>query len=238
MWRIVLYLLYINKASFSIPIESYIAINSRTEEILLDIRSVSDASPYRICSAIYSDDCKGTLLGWTSVALPYQKDIEGKYQCSREYLGLFLSLLLVARVFPDRARSATLPPIGVRWVNDNTGALAWADKFKSSSLASIVATTAVTSIQLLTNISFARSEWIPGLTMGDIDHESRREEHQIIGDYSAPSLLPELFFDLESIAPIMQIIKDCEPARTIQYSVSDYHSIFLNIQQQLSSIMD
>jgi len=237
MWRVVLYLLYINKTSFSIPIESYIATNSRSN-IPLDIRSVSDASPYRICSAIYSD-VDGSLIAWTSVALPFAPDIAGRYQCSREYLGLLLTLFLIARAFPERSRSSSSqPPITFRWVNDNKGALVWADKEKASSLASILATMAVTSFQLQTNISFAHGDWIPGLTMGDIDHESRREEHIVLGDYSAPSLLPELFIDLESIPSVMKIISDCEPVNTVQYAVSDYHSIFKNIQNKLSTIME
>ena len=96
---------------------------------------------------------------------------------------------------------------------------------------------AVTSFQLLTNISFSHGEWIPGLTMGDIDHESRREEHIILGDYSAPSLVPDKFINLESIPRVMDLIRDCEPFRAPQYVVSDYHLIFQNIQQQLSGIM-
>ena len=97
---------------------------------------------------------------------------------------------------------------------------------------------AVSVSQLLTNISFGGAEWIPGLTMGEIDHESRREEHLLAGDYSAPSLLPELFVDLESIPSVMEIVRDCEPSRTTQFEITDYHSIFLNLQRQMSSIMN
>ena len=141
MWRVVLYILFIKKSALSIPIESYIAVNSR-DVISLDIRSVSDASPYRICAAIYSE-VDDSLIAWTSVKLPFAADIKGQFQCSREYLGLLLSMFLIARAFPVRSADMSQPPITFRWVNDNTGALVWADKHKASSLASIVATMAI-----------------------------------------------------------------------------------------------
>jgi hypothetical protein len=73
--------------------------------------------------------------------------------------------------------------------------------------------------------------------MGDIDRESRREEHLANGNINyAPSLIPNLFVDLESIPSVMSIIRDCEPARTQQFKVSDYHSIFQNVQRQISQI--
>jgi len=236
MWRVVCFLLYLHPASFSIPIESYLAVNGKADQYI-DLRSVSDASPYRICAAIYSNS-DGSLLGWTSVKLNYAPDIKARFQCNREYLGLLLTMFLIARVFPDRSRSSSAAPLTFKWVNDNTGALAWAEKEKSSSLESIIATMAVTSVQMLTKIKLAGADWIPGLTMGDIDHESRREEHLAAGDYSAPSLLPQLFIDLESIPRVMEIVRDCEPSKAVQYAVNDFHSIFLNIQSQLSSIMD
>lgn len=236
MWRVASFLLFLNPAAFSIPIETYLAMNGEGSRFF-DFRSVSDASPYRICSAIY-DNKSGSLLAWTSVKLNFAPDVKGQFQCNREYLGLLLTLFLIARKFPDRSRSPTKTPLSVQWVNDNTGALAWGDKEKSSSLPSTIVTMAVSSVQLLTNITLAGVDWIPGLTMGDIDHESRREEHLAAGDYSAPSLLPHLFIDLESVPRVMDIVRDCEPARTEQYKVTDYHSIFMNIQQQITTIMN
>ena len=158
-----------------------------------------------IASVQLYSEIDDSLIAWTSVKLPFEADIKGQFQCSREYLGLLLTMFLIARALPDRSWDSHQPPITFRWVNDNSGALVWADKHKTSSLSGIVATMAVTSFQLLTNISFSLGEWIPGLTMGDIDHESRREEHIILGDYSAPSLGPDKFIDLESIPRVMDL---------------------------------
>ena len=66
-------MLFIKKSAFSIPIESYIAVKSR-DIISLDIRSVSDAYPFRICAAIYSE-VDDSLIALTSVKLPFAADI-------------------------------------------------------------------------------------------------------------------------------------------------------------------
>ena len=98
-------------------------------------------------------------------------------------------------VIPNRLGTTSAPPITFKWINDNTGALVWADKNKASSLASITSNMLVTTFQLISNITLLGTEHLPGVEMGDIDHESRRETHIIAGDYSVPSLLPKLFID-------------------------------------------
>ena len=94
----------------------------------------------------------------------------------------------------------------------------------------------VTSFQLLSNISLLGSEHLAGILMGDIDHESRREAHILAGDYSTPSLLPELYVDLESNLDIMEIISDCSPSHASQLKEKDFHDIFLRIQVRLTTI--
>ena len=79
--------------------------------------------------------------------LPFVHDIKARYQNNREYLGLLLSLLLVAISFPDRE-----PNMSVMWVNDNTAALAWAKKGRVSNLSSQFACISVNWLQLILSL--------------------------------------------------------------------------------------
>ena len=94
----------------------------------------------------------------------------------------------------------------------------------------------VTTFQLISNITLLGTEHLPGVEMGDIDHESRRETHILAGDYSVPSLLPELFIDLESNPEIMALIADCSPFSSVHSTEKDFHNIFLRSQSRLKAI--
>ena len=94
----------------------------------------------------------------------------------------------------------------------------------------------VTTLQITSNITLLGSEHLPGLQMGDIDHESRREDHIRVGDYSTPTLLPELFINLESNSEIMAIISDCSPFKSVHSKEKDFHNIFLGTQRRLATI--
>jgi len=235
MWRLVCILLFHRKNWFAIPIEQYISMNGASTSAI-QYRSVSDASPYRICAAFYSNETN-SLVGWTSVKLPFQSDDNNSYQTNREYLGLLLTLFLISNTLSADVRSASGCPITVQWINDNTGALAWGDKNKATSLPSSVANIAVASYQVLTNVSLVGSAWIPGLTMGVIDHESRREEHLAAGDYDSSELDSQLFIDLESNPAVMSIIAMCNPHNAEHYAVDDYHEIFQSIYGYLRGII-
>ena len=207
MWRVASYLLFLNPSCMSLPVEQFLSYNGASDAGIIEFESVSDASPYRVCAAIYHHDTH-LLIGWTSILLPYPEDVDNRFQCSREYLGLIISFLLIGNLFPSRVGKTANPPIPFKWINDNTGALAWADKNKASSLTSIAANMIITTLQITSNITLLGSEHLPGLQMGEIDHESRREDHIRVGDYSTPTLLPELFINLESNSEIMAIISD------------------------------
>ena len=94
----------------------------------------------------------------------------------------------------------------------------------------------VSSLQLLSNITLLGSEHLPGLQMGDIDHESRKEAHIKAGDYSVPSLLPQLYIDLESNADVHSIMVDCSPFQSVRSKEKDFHDIFLRTQRSLESL--
>jgi len=232
MWRIASYMMFNNPSCLAMSIEHFLSLNGALD-LSTEFDSVSDASPYRVCAALYHHDTK-VLIGWTSIRLPFEQDTDNRFQCSREYLGLIVTMLLVGLLFPGRLGPSSWLPIVFHWINDNTGALVWADKNKASSLASITSNMLVTSLQMLSNICLSGSSHLPGIEMGDIDHESRKEDHIIAGDYSVPTLLPELYVDMESNPLIMAIISDCSPFKAIQSSEKDFHTIFLSTQQRLA----
>lgn len=238
MWRVVCLILYKNKAAFSIPIEHYIQVNGGAKDAAVEFHSVSDASPYRICVALYTQPAH-QLVGWSSVLLPYPADTGNQFQTNREYIGLILTLILIARLFPHRLSTAAGLAILFRWINDNTGALAWADKTKSTSLPSIVANMFVAAFQMHTNVTLTGSEHLPGVWMGDIDRESRREDHLAKGNFNyAPTLLPELFVNLESDVDVMEILALCSPHDAIHTKAKDFHLIYQTIHHYLQKIIN
>ena len=62
-----------------------------------------------------------------------------------------------------------------QWVNDNTGAIAWVNANKCSSLASSFACMAISQLNMLTDVWAADAIHIPGENMGEIDAMSRLE---------------------------------------------------------------
>jgi hypothetical protein len=235
MWRVVSYRLFFNPTAYNVSIEQFLSMNGVYATGAIEFESVSDASPYRICSAIYRHGSE-TLIGWTSVLLPFEPDTHNRYQCNREYLGLITTFFLIGKLFPSRLTSSGLLSIVFKWINDNEGALVWADNNKTSSIPSMVANMIVSAFQVLSNITLVGSEHLPGVCMGDIDHESRREEHLVAGDYTAPSLLPHLYIELESDTRFMDLLRRCSPFKAEQYKVDDFHLIFLEISDKLRQI--
>ena len=67
-----------------------------------------------IASVQLYSEIDDSLIAWTSVKLPFEADIKGQFQCSREYLGLLLTMFLIARALPDRSCDSHQPPITFR----------------------------------------------------------------------------------------------------------------------------
>ena len=93
--------------------------------------TVSDASPWRLCAALYCAQTGG-VFAWATYRLPYEKDVVCKSQGRREYLGHLLSILLMVKYASARPAA----PLQYFWINDNKGALAWAEKHRCASLTS------------------------------------------------------------------------------------------------------
>ena len=93
-------------------------------------------------------------MAWTTYRLPYAKEIEARSQGHREYLGNLLALILLIRFHKMRllVHAQVRAPLEYYWVNDNQGALAWAEKKKCSSLASQYACMAVSLLHIQADI--------------------------------------------------------------------------------------
>ena len=140
MWRAAIVLLVANHASLSVPLDLFL-LAAGLQSLLWKV--ISDASPWRLAAGLY-DYASGRLICWTTLLLPYSLTNAHRFQTQREYLGHLLSLLLIV------AHKACFPSLpgtsSYQWVNDNTGAIAWATAHKCRSAASMVACLAVGQI--------------------------------------------------------------------------------------------
>ena len=165
IWRAVIVVAYINPHAMAVSITDYLGAASD----IAPHRVVSDASPWRLCAALY-EPRTNKLLAWTTYRLPYARDIRAQYQCQREYLGYLLSSILIAGY---RRRIRCNNPTQYQWINDNTGAVQWATNHKCDSEASQYACLAVTQIHMGEKLVFQESTYKAGADMGDIDTMSR-----------------------------------------------------------------
>ena len=125
---------------------------------------VIDTSPWRLCAALY-DPTSNELLIWTTYRLPYSRDIRAQFQVQREYLGHLLATILVAR----HGHREVTTPLSYEWINDNTGALKWAETHKCDSEASQYACLAVTQLHQRAKISVWDTTHRAGIHMGEIE---------------------------------------------------------------------
>ena len=169
IWRAAIVSLVTNRTCLSVSFDIFM-LGSVLRS--LQWKVISDASPWRLAAGLYDFE-SGQLTCWTTLLLPYSSMNADRFKTHREYLDHLLSLLLIV------AHKSRLPTStetsSYQWVNDNTGAIAWANKHKCSSLASMFACMAVSQINLLTNVWAAEAVHIPGVTMGEVDLMSRLE---------------------------------------------------------------
>ena len=165
---------------------------------------ISDASPWKICAAVYAKN-GNQVVAWTTLVLPFASDTLGMYQNNREYLGLLLTLILVHRVQQgDQSVSICVPSI--RWTSDNVAALTCLEKDKARSQAAQFANIAIIWAQIYGKVQVNEGVHLAGANMGDIDGASRDKSH--------PSLVAATFIPTESIPGVMELFAACDPAAT------------------------
>ena len=192
---------------------------------------MSDASPWRLAAGLY-DYVSGRLLCWTALLLPFSSADAHRFQTQREYLGHLLSVLLIVayKTSSTTAHGTT----SYQWVNDNTGAIAWVNANKCSSLASSFACMAVSQLNMLSDVWAADAIHIPGETMGEIDAMSRLEA-QADSLTAFPTLTPLTYYNLESPS-VRTLFSRCNPAHAAS-SPAEHHRIFLDVASLISDII-
>ena len=96
--------------AISVSIDTFVP-NPRNREEIHQI--ISDASAWKICAALYHPVIS-TLLAWSEYRLPYNKDIDGRYQGRREYL--VFSVLLMVKYTKKHNLSKTLSSISGKMI--------------------------------------------------------------------------------------------------------------------------
>ena len=227
MWRVMGLLLWANPTSFSISIEMFTHRYDITKlQSNRNVFTITDASGWRICVALYDTETK-FLIAWSSYLFPFKSD-PGLYQNNREFLGVIMSLMLFRIKFPCETSSKNADQFQFKWVGDNKSALSWVTKEKCNSLAGQTASMVYTRFQIYSNIYVNEVEHLPGVMMGDIDHNSR--------DNPAPSLIPSLYVSLDTIPAFASIIKLLDPS--INRNLQQHHTAFINIHELLSVLLN
>jgi hypothetical protein len=210
MWRAAIVMCMADPEAMSVSIDTFVRNPRKKGEIH---PLISDASPWRLCAALYHP-VTSRLLAWSEYRLPYEKDIDGRHQGRREYLGYLFSVLLM--VLYTKRNNLSKTPFQYQWINDNKGALAWAHKDKCSSLASQLTCLVVSQIHMFTKIYKQDPDFLPGKAMGEIDKMSRMEDDETIDSIriqrECPSLLPSLKIDMSSNPLIDEIFQICNPS--------------------------
>jgi hypothetical protein len=163
--------------------------------------------------------------------LPYAKDYECKSQGHREYLGYLFSVLLILRYITKQPSGSDKIPFQYTWINDNRGALQWANKGKCSSLASQYACLAVTQIHMFSNIYREDTDHLPGKAMGEIDLMSRMTDDETLDSERirkvCPSLTAHLMIDMDT--PIVHALFHlCDSSVQLLHE-SDHHVAFQKV---------
>jgi hypothetical protein len=163
--------------------------------------------------------------------LPYAKDYECKSQGHREYLGYLFSVLLILRYINKQSLGSDQLPFQYTWINDNRGALQWANKGKCSSLASQYACLAVTQIHMFSNIYREDTDHLPGKAMGEIDLMSRMTDDETLDSERirrvCPSLTAPLMIDMDT-SIVHALFHLCDPSVQLLHE-KDHHVAFQKV---------
>ena len=234
IWRVVIVRAYLYPASCATPIEMYLQLIPDWLPFII----ISDASPWRLCAALYAPG-SGCLLAWATYRLPYAQDVAARYQGQREYLGhLFSTILLIkyVAVHPEVPK-----PAYYQWINDNNGALAWARKHKCTSLAGQYTCFAVTQLHVMANIHMADPKHKPGLQMGDIDTMSRIPDGQHptspASQAACPTLTPECWWNIDELPELQTLFQLIDPS-VIRITTHDYHTAYNTVYRAIQSLLD
>ena len=152
MWRAAMVLLVNDHTRLSVPLDIFLLTSGGYTSLLWKV--VSDASPWQLAAGLYNY-LSGRLFCWTTLLLSFSSADAYRFQTQREYLGHLLSVLLI--VAYKNSSATAHGTTAYQWVNDNTGAIAWVNSNKCSSLASSFACMAVSQLNMLSDVWAAHS---------------------------------------------------------------------------------
>ena len=233
MWRAAIVIALLDPDAMAVPLHVFIE-NPRDRSAH---PIISDASPWRLCAALYHA-VTGVILAWITYRLPYAKDIEGRSQGHREYLGNLLALILLIQHSKANGRATHGAPLEYYWVNDNKGALAWAEKRKCSSLASQYACLAVSQLHIQADIYMGKPVYKPGIDMGEIDAMSRMEDNETEDSPRiralCPNLTPSTQIHIRGGA-VEKLFQLCDPSIQRNHD-SDHHKAYTMLHSIIAQI--
>lgn len=228
-WRIMLFTLFMDKESLSIPIEVFninnnplFKLNESIHDNTTNLIVQGDAGPDQLAIGIYCNITK-ELISWTTYKLPYPEWDNVNCHTYYEYLVFMLSQILIFILYPNNSNII----VTYQWKNDNTAALAWAAQHACGSGASQFACVTVNWLQIISNILMIKPIFISGIDMADIDRASR--------NMLAPSLTPSKYINIQDNKTINEIFDITSPYNKTPYT-KEHHLLYLKIHKLISQL--
>ena len=233
MWRAAMVICMADPEALSVSIIAFVR-NPRVKHVH---PIVSDASPWRLCAALYHPETSA-LLAWATLRLPYKNDVDGKSQGHREYLGFLFSVLMLLQY--TKLHGIDTESVQYQWINDNMGALQWANKNKCSSMASQMACMAVSQVHMLTKLYMEDPDHLPGVEMGEIDAMSRMADDETIESERirrvCPTLTAVLQIQIMDSPNLMELFQLCDPSIQLVHEIN-HHNAFERVYEIVKSIV-
>ena len=226
VWRAVAIMLFADKEAMLVPMRQMSSLRAPNTPFSL----IADAGPAGIGAGVIGPS--GELVAYTSIILPFRRDVDDKFHNLREFTGLLVNLVLFVKwsrlnlpgPMWERLRGTeTL----VRWNSDSTSAISWVKKSKCNSRCGQHASFALTWFQLVAGITVSECTHISGDTMilSGIDALSREFPH---------SLNPMLYADMTECKALFDVLKLCDPSSV--HDLVDHHTAFITICSLLEQI--
>jgi hypothetical protein len=212
VWRALTVMLYLDREAMAVPLLSLID-EHRT---VYDYNLISDAAD-SLGVAVY--DSRFRLLFYTTFLLPFDAH-RSDFQNTREFLGTFLSLLLMYR------HSGFKKGLAVSIRGDNIAALSWVENNRCSSSYAQTSFLAYSWFVILSQVVVGNVEHIAGILMEDIDRLSR--------NLKLRSLPSELFMPSSNDTSLGELFRLCDP--TLVHDLQDHFTVFKNVQRCLAHL--
>ena len=230
IWRIALYLIFINKECMSVPIDIFYLNNSKnlllTDNDLINTKNIviqGDAGTDQLAVAFYEYKTE-KLIAWTTFKLPYSRKNNKDRHTYYEYLVFMLAQILMYLIYPNK-NDTVITTYQTR--NDNKAAISWGRKHMCSSKSSQYACMVVNLIQIHSNILMIEPEFITGIDMGEVDAASRNKK--------LTTLTPDKYIHIQDDIVINNIFIITNPYITTD-ALADQHAAYLEIHELIKQL--